>query len=111
VIDRLGAAYRLGVTIAFATDAILDLPQHTRGTQSMTWIESYTAAGMPPREILKAMTTNAARLLGVEAARGSIRPGLHADIIATPDNPLEKIDSLKRVSFVMKNGVVIKRAE
>ena len=108
VMDRLGAAYRLGVPIAFATDAILDLPQYTRGSQSLTWLESYTAAGMPPREILKAMTTNAARLLGVEAERGAVRPGLFADLIATPDNPLEKIDALKRVSFVMKNGSVVK---
>jgi imidazolonepropionase-like amidohydrolase len=108
VIDRLRAAYRLGVPIAFATDAIHDLPNHTRGTQSMTWLESYTDAGMPPPAILKAMTANAARLLGVERARGAIRPGMFADIIATPDNPLEKIDALKRVSFVMKNGAVFK---
>jgi len=108
VIDRLRAAHRLGATIAFATDAIHDLPNYTRGTQSMTWLESYTAAGMPPREILKAMTANAARLLGVERERGAIRPGMFADIIATPDNPLERIDALKRVSFVMKNGAVVK---
>ncbi|HEV2863802.1 MAG TPA: amidohydrolase family protein [Pyrinomonadaceae bacterium] len=108
VIDRLGAAYRLGLPIAFATDAILDLPEYTRGTQSITWVDSYVAAGMPPREILKAMTANAARLLGVEAERGAIRPGLFADIIATPDNPLDKIDALKRVHFVMKNGAVVK---
>ncbi len=108
VIGRLGAAHRLGATIAFGTDAIHDLPDYTRGTQSMTWLESYTAAGMPPPAILKAMTTHAARLLGVERERGAIRPGMFADIIATPDNPLEKIDALKRVSFVMKNGAVFK---
>jgi imidazolonepropionase-like amidohydrolase len=107
-IDRLSAGYRLGVTIAFGTDAVDDLPRYTRGTQSITWLESYVAAGMPPREILKAMTTNAARLLGVEAARGSIRPGLFADIIATPANPLENIDALRHITFVMKNGAVVK---
>jgi len=55
------------------------------------------------------MTTNAARLLGVERERGAIAPGMYADIIATEGNPLEKIDVLKRVSFVMKNGRVHKR--
>ena len=108
VIGRLGAAHRLGATVAFGTDAIHDLPNYTRGSQSMTWLESYTDAGMPPPAILKAMTANAARLLGVEATRGAIRPGMFADIIATPDNPLEKIDALKRVSFVMKNGAVVR---
>jgi len=31
-----------------------------------------------------------------------------ADIIATPANPLEDIQALKRVNFVMKDGVVFK---
>jgi imidazolonepropionase-like amidohydrolase len=107
-IDRLRAAHRLGVPVAFGTDAIHDLPQYTRGTQALTWLDSYVAAGLPPADILKAMTTTPARLLGVEAARGSIRAGLAADIIATPGNPLDDIGALKRVSFVMKNGAVIR---
>ena len=55
------------------------------------------------------MTINAARLIGVEKDRGSLRPGMAADIIAVPENPLENVNTLKKVSFVMKNGVVIKR--
>jgi imidazolonepropionase-like amidohydrolase len=54
------------------------------------------------------MTINAARLLGVDKERGALRAGLAADIIATPENPLENISTLKQVSFVMKNGVTIK---
>ena len=52
------------------------------------------------------MTTNAARLLGVGKERGSIAFDLSADIIATPDNPLDNIQTLRRVNFVMKNGKV-----
>jgi imidazolonepropionase-like amidohydrolase len=55
------------------------------------------------------MTANAARLLGVNDERGFLRVGQFADIIATPENPLEKIATLKKVEFVMKNGVVIKK--
>jgi len=55
------------------------------------------------------MTANAARLLGISDERGFLRVGQAADIIATPENPLEKIDTLKRVEFVMKDGVVIKK--
>jgi imidazolonepropionase-like amidohydrolase len=54
------------------------------------------------------MTGNAARLLGVDHERGAIRAGLAADLIAVPDNPLENIQALKRVMFVMKNGRVIR---
>jgi imidazolonepropionase-like amidohydrolase len=107
-IDRLRAGYKFGLTIAFGTDAIDDVPKYTRGTQAITWLDSYVAAGLPPQAILKAMTTNAARLLGVEATQGSIRPGMYADIIATPADPLEDVGALKQVSFVMKYGAIVK---
>jgi imidazolonepropionase-like amidohydrolase len=107
-IDRLRAGHRAGVTIAFGTDAIDEIRNYTRGTQAISWIDSYVAAGLAPRDILKAMTTNAARLLGVEATRGSIAPGMYADIIATHANPLEDIGALKQVSFVMKYGAVVR---
>jgi imidazolonepropionase-like amidohydrolase len=54
------------------------------------------------------MTTNAAELLRIHKERGSIAVGLAADIIAVPQNPLEDIKALRRVSFVMKDGNVIK---
>jgi imidazolonepropionase-like amidohydrolase len=107
-IDRLRAGHRAGVQIAFGTDAADDIKNYTRGTQAITWVDSYTAAGLAPRDILKAMTTNAARLLGVEKERGAIAPGMYADIIATQGNPLEDIGALKQVSFVMKYGAVVK---
>ena len=105
---RLAAAYKLGVPIAFGTDAPAAIPNYTRGTLSLGWVDSYVAAGIPPRAILQMMTINAARLFGVERNRGAIKPGMAADIIATPANPLEDIQTLKRVIFVMKDGTVIK---
>jgi imidazolonepropionase-like amidohydrolase len=55
------------------------------------------------------MTSNAAQLLGVQKQRGTIKQGMFADIIATPENPLENIQTLKRVSFVMKDGKILKQ--
>jgi imidazolonepropionase-like amidohydrolase len=52
------------------------------------------------------MIVNAARLLGVDSASGAIAPGMAADIIAMPGNPIDSIQALKHVAFVMKNGVV-----
>jgi len=54
------------------------------------------------------MTMNAARLLGVDGERGAIKPGLAADIIATPVNPLDDIQAVRKVFFVMKDGNVFK---
>ena len=55
------------------------------------------------------MTTNGARLLGIEDQRGGIRQGMAADFIGTTGNPLDDIAVLKQVSFVMKDGVVFRR--
>jgi imidazolonepropionase-like amidohydrolase len=54
------------------------------------------------------MTTNAADLMGLSDERGTIRPGLAADIIAMPANPLDDLRALHDVSFVMKDGVVFR---
>jgi imidazolonepropionase-like amidohydrolase len=54
------------------------------------------------------MTGNAARLLGVDKERGTIRTGLAANLIATSINPLDRINALKQLSWVMKNGRIVK---
>jgi len=64
---------------------------------------------VPAADTLRALTINAARLLGVDKERGALKPGLAADIVATPENPLDNLQTLKKVSFVMKDGVVIKQ--
>jgi imidazolonepropionase-like amidohydrolase len=107
-VDRLKRAYKIGVTLAWGSDLIFWAPDETRGTWTMSLIETFIEAGIPPQAILAAMTTNAANLLGVEKNRGAIKVGLIADIIATPENPLENISTLKQVNFVMKNGKVFK---
>ena len=107
-IDRLKRAYKIGVTMAYGTDTFFEAPNHTRGTLAISYIDSFVEAGIPAKDTLKIMTTNAAQLLGVDKQRGSIKPGMFADIIAAPENPLENIQTLKKVSFVMKNGKVVK---
>jgi imidazolonepropionase-like amidohydrolase len=110
-LDRLKRAYKLGVTMAYGTDAFFAVEGETRGTLAVSYIDTFNEAGIPARDTLKIMTTNAARLLGVERQRGAIKEGLAADIIATPDNPLDNLLTLKRVSFVMKNGKIFKPAK
>jgi len=107
-LDRLKRAYRVGITMAYGTDTFFAAPGETRGTLAISYIDTFQEAGIPAKDTLKIMTTNAARLLGVEKQRGAIKPGLFADLIATPENPLDNIQTLKHVSFVMKNGKVIK---
>jgi imidazolonepropionase-like amidohydrolase len=107
-VDRLQRAYKIGVTMAFGSDLIFFAKDETRGTWTISQIDSMVEAGIPNKTILQTLTFNAARLTGVENQRGAIKPGQFADLIATPENPLENISTLKKVSFVMKNGKAFK---
>jgi imidazolonepropionase-like amidohydrolase len=107
-IDRLKSGHRRGVPIAFGSDAIFEAAGLSRGQTTLQWIDSYAAAGIPPKDLLRSMTATAARALGVDRERGSVRAGLAADIIATTGNPLDDAQALKHVAFVMKNGRVVR---
>jgi imidazolonepropionase-like amidohydrolase len=110
-IERLKRVRQAGVTIAFGSDVYADIAGETRGTLAIEYLDGFAEAGFSAKDILQIFTINAARLLGVEKQRGTIAPGMAADIIATPENPLDNINTLKRVSFVMKNGKVHKHGK
>jgi imidazolonepropionase-like amidohydrolase len=70
--------------------------------------ELMVGAGMPPMFVIQAATVNAAQLLRHDKDLGSITAGKIADVVAVPGNPIDDISLMKRVSFVMKDGVVYK---
>lgn len=97
-------AYEAGVKIAFGTDAGV-------GAHGENWREFVymTEAGMPAMAAIQSATIEGAKLLGVEQEYGSIRAGKIADIIAVPGDPLQDINVMGQVSFVMKGGKVYKQ--
>ncbi len=102
-------AYENGVPLTFSTDADYYVPGMTRGEVVINFLETWKAAGIPAAEILKIMTINGYRCSETIDERGPIKPGLAADMIAVPGNPLEDIDALREVTFVMKDGKIFKR--
>ncbi len=98
-----GRAYRAHVKIAFGTDAAV----YPHG-QNAHEFELMVGAGMPPMFVIQAATVNAAQLLRHDKDLGSITAGKIADVVAVPGNPIDDISLMKRVSFVMKDGVVYK---
>jgi len=109
VVDRLKRAYAIGTKMAFGTDIVVDLPGLNRVQSNLKVLENWKLAGIPPSYILQSMTINAAELLGLENARGVLEKSYYADIIALKNNPLDNIDAIKTVQFVMKEGKVIRR--
>jgi imidazolonepropionase-like amidohydrolase len=108
-VQSLRNAWQNKAPLTFSTDADYYVPGKTRGEVAIEFIETWKAAGIPPRDILRAMTTNGFKVSETESTRGPIKVGLRADFIAVTGNPLDNIDALRDVRFVMKNGMVFKR--
>jgi imidazolonepropionase-like amidohydrolase len=85
-----------------------DVGPFPHGTQSRE-LELMVKYGMKPLPALQADLINGAKLLGCEGQIGALKAGYFADVIAVPGNPLEDIGVLRRVTFVMKNGVVYRQ--
>jgi imidazolonepropionase-like amidohydrolase len=96
-------AYRNGVRIAFGTDQGVG-PHGDNAREFVYMVE----AGIPAAYALQAATVHAAQVLGVDD-QGVLEPGKRADVIALAGNPLEDINAVLDVRFVMKDGVIYKQ--
>jgi len=63
---------------------------------------------MPALDAIRAITVNAAEMLGWQDRIGSIESGKFADLIAVAGDPIADISELERVRFVMKDGRAIR---
>ena len=69
-------------------------------------LEAMVAYGMTPAAAVKSATSAAARVLRMENQIGQVKAGLFADLVAFDGDPTKEIAALRRVKFVMKNGIV-----
>lgn len=100
--DTAGRAFDAGVKIAFGTD--MGVGPHGQNAQEFIYM---VEAGIPAAYALQAATVHAAEVLGVDD-QGVIEAGKRADIVAMPGNPLQDIEAVMDVDFVMKDGKVYK---
>jgi imidazolonepropionase-like amidohydrolase len=108
--DLVQRVLKSGVKFAAGSDMCWFVPGKSRGEATAAVFPHLHEAGMPALDVLRAITINAAEMLGWQDRIGSIDPGKLADIIAVPGDPLADIHELERVTFVMKDGRVIKNA-
>jgi len=96
-------AVEAGVKIAFGTDS--GVSNHGDNAQEFKLMVDN---GMTAIQAITAATVNAADLLDESDNLGSLSVGKFGDIVAVKGNPLENIELLENVSFVMKGGEVVK---
>lgn len=96
-------ALQMGVKIALGTDAAV----YPHGNNALEFV-LLANDGMPAAQALRAGTSSAAELLGLQAKVGTIEAGKLADLVAIPGNPLEDIKVTQSVFFVMKEGTVFR---
>ena len=97
-----------GVKFAAGSDMCWFVPGKTRGQASVATIVHLRDAGMPPLDVIRAVTVNAAEMLGWADRIGTIEPGKFADLIAVSGDPIADTSELERVRFVMKGGQVVR---
>ena len=103
-IDTLKRAMAKKVMIVFGTDAVGGL----HGRNAEEFILRVRDAGQPAMDALISATSRAAASIGMGDKIGAIAEGMEADLVATDGNPLLNIEAVRKVTFVMKGGVVYK---
>ena len=97
-------AVKMGIKISFGTDAAV-FPHGQNAKEFKLMVD----LGMNPIDALKSATANDADLLGVAQKVGTLEKGKLADVIAMLGDPTSDITATERVSFVMKEGKIIRQ--
>ena len=107
-VARARAAFKqalaAGVTIVNGSD--IGAFSHGEGARELELMVDY---GMTPPDALRAATSVAARVLKLDDRVGTIKPGLHADLIAVAGDPTREIATIRRIQLVMKDGVLYRQ--
>ncbi len=101
--ENFAKAVKAGVKIAFGTDA--GVYPHGDNAKQFHYMVKF---GMTPAGAIRAATQSAADLIDRKSDVGTLEPGKYADLIAVTANPLDNVEVLEHVSFVMKGGKVYK---
>jgi hypothetical protein len=100
----LGRLHAAGVPLVAGTDSLAGFMLHRE-------LELYVQAGIPPGEVIRIATENGARYAGVLADRGTIERGKRADLILVDGDPTKDISDIRRVSYVLRDGIGFAPAE
>jgi imidazolonepropionase-like amidohydrolase len=100
---KIAQLQQLGVVLVFGTDegSLGELPSQATWMDADLWVHEL---GMDPMAVIRKMTSEAARAMGVERDAGTVSVGQFADLIAVRGDPLRHIDVLREPKIVIKHG-------
>jgi imidazolonepropionase-like amidohydrolase len=101
--DMFRNALKMGIKISFGTDAAV-FPHGQNAKEFKLMVD----LGMTPIDALRSATSTTAELFGIAQKAGTLEKGKLADVIAMPGDPTSDITATERVSFVMKEGKIIR---
>jgi imidazolonepropionase-like amidohydrolase len=93
-----------GLKLVYGTDAVAG----AHGKNAEDLVCRVREAGQSAMEVIVTATSRNAAAIGLGNRIGSILPGFEADLIALDGNPLQEIEAVRRVAFVMKGGKVLR---
>ena len=100
--QTLKALYDDSITIVAGTD--MDFP----GYSLVRELELYVESGLSPMQALQTATITPARVMKADDVSGSLTAGKRADIVIVDADPMENIRNLRKVSLVIKDGIIYK---
>lgn len=104
---NLAQAVEAGVRIAAGTDSMIGaMPADSLHQE----LQLMVAAGVTPTQAIQAATGNAAEVLRLHD-RGLIKTGMAADLVVLNTDPLEGIESVSDIAFVVQNGQIVHETE
>tara|TARA_R110000796_G_scaffold35017_3_gene90126 strand:- start:94709 stop:95920 length:1212 start_codon:yes stop_codon:yes gene_type:complete len=95
-------ALKSNVTIIFGGD--VGVFTHGENYRELELMVEY---GMQPKDVLISATSGNAAIFHLDNL-GTIKKGFLADLIAVDNNPTKAIENMRKVKFVMKDGVIYK---
>jgi imidazolonepropionase-like amidohydrolase len=100
---RFAQLRELGVIVNFGTDegSTGQIPSQSTWMDADLWVKEL---GIDPMTVIRKMTSEAARFMGVERDTGTVSDGKYADVIAVRGDPLRHIDVLRDPRIVIKHG-------
>ncbi len=100
---NLKTLYDAGIRVGFGTDSGA-MPTRIPGFSEHRELEDMVQAGLTPMQAIVCATRNNAELLGIEATRGTLRPGKRADLLVLAANPLDDIANTRSIVTIFHDG-------